>query len=375
MAVEAMIGRLRAWWRRVRRHTVVPAPSPTASAPSVGVQQTAGGACPDSTVATVAPPPAPGAPSPLTRVPDGHRRPLVSPLSPSPGSDPHVPQPEGAIPPRASTPAPTRIRRGHKLGSSGYGSVYEVKGDPTLAFKQYKTPVPNVLPAFDQLIAAGVDVRRSLRGAPVDLAWPTAAVPEGDELAGCLMPKVHSRYTVNVQGLTREATLDHAVPRLDSHFAPSRQPSDGERRMLAVAAGQFLHALHENDYVYGDVSWKNLLYALDPVPSVMVLDLDSIRRVGTTPWPGVGAHTADWGDPHGQPGEVGAFDEDRYKYALLVYRLLAARSLTAQMPATGDITWHADVDDRQSRRLTRLTWRAKARLERPAVSEWLAVLA
>jgi DNA-binding helix-hairpin-helix protein with protein kinase domain len=253
--------------------------------------------------------------------------------------------------------------------------VYEVKGDPTLAFKQYKTPVPNVLPAFDQLIAAGVDVRRSLRGAPVDLAWPTAAVPEGDELAGCLMPKVHSRYTVNVQGLTREATLDHAVPRLDSHFAPSRQPSDGERRMLAVAAGQFLHALHENDYVYGDVSWKNLLYALDPVPSVMVLDLDSIRRVGTTPWPGVGAHTADWGDPHGQPGEVGAFDEDRYKYALLVYRLLAARSLTAQMPATGDITWHADVDDRQSRRLTRLTWRAKARLERPAVSEWLAVLA
>ena len=148
------------------------------------------------------------------------------------------------------------------------------------------------------------------------------------------MPRFPQGYKLTVNGVEREASLMYAVPK-DGPFAASVATTPAQRLALVTAVGRFLAALHHCDYVYGDVSWSNMLFRVQPRPSVLVFDVDGVRRVGALPALSQGAaDTVDWRDPAARAGLDACFDSDRYKFALLAYRLLVALSVSAPLPST-----------------------------------------
>lgn len=276
-----------------------------------------------------------------------------------------------------TTPLDTDPALGKELGSGGQGTVHAVKGDPSRVYKTLASPVEGALDEYLRFVSVGASLHIALEDANVDLVWPEAprVDPDTGAITGYLMPRIPNGYTVTVRGAQKEAHLAHALPK-EGPFRPDVVPDVEQRIALVRAVGQFLDALHRHDYVYGDISWSNILYRLEPKPTVLVFDLDGARRLGRRPVLASKAlDTLDWAD-HADSSALGAgFDSDRYKYALLVYRMLVSRHVSAALPAEPTIAADAGLPPDMALRLGALLRRAAAGAGgRPAVSEWLSAL-
>lgn len=279
-------------------------------------------------------------------------------------------------PPITSTIQPGQLSGNAHLGQGGQGIVRDVLDDPTAVMKEYTRPVAGGVSGFKKLAAHGPSIQGALNGSRIDLAWPESAIELDGALSGYRMPKIPERFWFEADIGPRKKrlrTLDFAVPRTSAIRVPFAVSADHRLELVQLVA-EFLLAMHKNGLVYGDLSWTNFAFSLHPV-ELSVHDFDSSRKVGARSFTGeAAAQTPDWWDPETPNPRVAALDGDRFKFALLAFRLLVSQDLHSAL----DISL---LDARgqslgaEVLRLRPLWVRASFGAGgRPQVCEWLAVL-
>jgi hypothetical protein len=276
----------------------------------------------------------------------------------------------------AEAPQPRSNAIGESIGQGGQGAVYVLADDPRRVVKQFSRAIPGVEADFKELIAVGAKIREPLAGLPIDFCWPEDALIDSG-LTGYIMPRLDSRYyfPYGNQGRSWLRTLDFAVPRASAFTFPFTV-SDADRLVLVQLVAAFLESMHAAGVVYGDLSWGNFAFDPSPEPRLAVYDVDSSRILGSrsfTRQPP--ASTPDWDDPMAPDLPVATLDADRYKFALLAFRLLVARNLDGRIaPAqlAGSVPGFSALDSRQ---LAALWSRAAGPGgTRPQLSEWTRIL-
>jgi hypothetical protein len=289
----------------------------------------------------------------------------------------------------AATVAPPRPRRriqastlktGKELGSGGQGRVYVLQDDPTKVAKLFTHPIPSAALEFERILEAGREVTFRLSGQPITVTWPEQAVVSSGGLDGYVMPRIRDDFYFEIQTRLRKRRelreLMFAIPRKQA-IAAVEAPSDLERLTLVRLVASFLDAMHRSDLVYGDISWVNFTYALGPQPRLCVLDFDSTRRVGGPPFTRKpAADTVDWHDPSlGRGWRLATLDIDRYKFALLVMRLLITRDLGSPLDSQVTVDPVPGLRSDQVAMLQHLLRRAAGPSgTRPQLSEWRTAL-
>ncbi|MGV1004897.1 MAG: hypothetical protein ACOYEV_09055 [Candidatus Nanopelagicales bacterium] len=217
------------------------------------------------------------------------------------------------------------------------------------------------------LIALGPRLQARLVNLPIELAWPRqAVVSDTGELLGCRTDEPSADFLVP-GGPMRLRTLDLAL----SADPRGGGPLDfGTRLACGLSIGFFLHELHRCGWAYGAVNWESFGYQA-PTGRLWIAGIEQARRIGSQP---SFAQVADplWSDPR-NPGLIAHFDQDRYRYALLMYRLV----ITAQPRAVlaDSAVGVPELAAGQRRRIAALLRRAgSAEQARPTIVEWLEIL-
>ena len=262
-----------------------------------------------------------------------------------------------------------------ELGTGGQGRVHELANDPTRVKKVLLQPLPSAVSEFAHLIALGADINSSLAGLPIHLSWPERATGSDQAVTGYVMKKIPGEfYFVPVNGDPKPRLRDFQL------IEPSRWTpftiSDADRVELVRLVANFLAVMHARGLVYGDISWTNFAFTLEPEVSLSVYDFDSTRELGMEPVTRERPkETVDWDDPsRAEPPLVATLDGDRHKFALLAYRVLVSRDRGSEIDPSRMIN-NSALDANQAAWLTAL-WRRSAGSPgtRPAIGEWLAAL-
>lgn len=313
----------------------------------------------------------------MQRTPHIHRRSTAKP--PAAAADMPLAEPAEVLfaePAKRLPRGQRRNARGRPIGKGGQGSVYEMDDDPSRVEKWFTRAIPGVEEDFEQLIAVGAKIREPLAGLPIDFCWPEEPLIDSG-LAGYVMPRLDSRYyfAYGDKGKHRLRTLEFAVPR-PSAFAFPFTVSDADRVVLVQLVAAFLESMHAAGVVYGDLSWGNFSFDTTSEPRLAVYDIDSSRILGSRSFTRqLPAATRDWNDPMAPDLPVATLDADRYKFALLAFRLLAARNLGGRIdPAqvVGSVPGFSPADSRQLKAL----WSRAAGPQgtRPQLAEWARIL-
>jgi hypothetical protein len=230
------------------------------------------------------------------------------------------------------------LRLGEKLGSGGQGDVYLLRqwqghNQAGTAFKRYRDKNANArallaLVDFPGMLAP--DAFTSLRS---QTAWPLSCVTDGKRVAGFLMRTVPGRFIGRVSnGTPRLRELQYLLYPPKPLWGDITPLDATGRIVVAEAFVRLVRLLHEHSIVLGDISMRNILWCAGKpstpgkaaeLPRIFVIDCDSARRIGfppVLPQP----QTVDWDDPQ-MPASGPDLDTDRYKVALVVGRVLAAR--------------------------------------------------
>lgn len=290
----------------------------------------------------------------------------------SPVGEAHVSGTPGPL--LASTPAQAAtLSYGAMLGDGGQGKVFELLGQPHYVAKEFITPVPDGATSFVRY----QHLRQLFQGLEgIDAAWPVQPITSGELLRGFVMPKIPPQFYLSIAGKELAAQIQYAIPQPDSYFAPTVQPDALERLAIIQRIAVFLDVLHRADHVYGDLSWGNMLYSLKPT-SVFVLDVDSIRPLGASTMTGdTGGFTPGWEDPAApSAGVTSSFDGDRFKFALLLSRMLITSDLSSPLASDLGGASIAGLDAGQNLMVGHLLDRASQRPGgRPTIAEWRVAL-
>jgi hypothetical protein len=313
------------------------------------------------------------------RTPGQHPIPPVGWTAWSPGAAPDATTSSPDLRParRDHEASAVSVTAGAKLGSGGQGQIYEIVGDPDRVLKAFLVPIPAAKDNLDAVLGALDRVAENLRSLPITLCWPERAVTKENYLLGYVMRRIQSPfYFTSSRGLLSKRLLrelQYAVPRRSAFEMPVVKPNEILELVRLVA--RFLDAMHRQDLVYGDISWTNFTFALDPI-RLCVHDFDSTRCLGGdafTAQPPL--DTIDWDDPDARDASVATLDSDRYKFALLAYRMLIAKDLHSRLDPGGAVAAAAS-EVLPSSDLQHLWRRAAGPLgTRPQLVEWLRALA
>lgn len=285
--------------------------------------------------------------------------------------------------PRQSLPATASLTR---LGTGGEGVVYDL---PAAAVPQevrtaaggrpvvYKEFLHQDSPAEVQHHRAVVGFLGKLGSVQREwlldrAAWPLAVVVNGGAVCGILMPKIPAQFfrdfpTPSGGSLRKEADFQMLLN--NKAFLKARGIVIGKKWKLGllIQGAELLRVLQGAGLVVGDLSARNLLFAVgdskDDQGSVYLIDCDSVSTPGSMNLSGM--ETPGWSLPSGEKTQTP--EGDRYKFALLVLRVLAGDQMTRNI---GDLPSSAPV---QVRRLTERTL-SSAPTDRPRFQEWVEVL-
>ena len=232
------------------------------------------------------------------------------------------------------------------LGSGGQGSVYHapkarMNYAAAVAFKEYKPEWRarvdfGALEAMAVFLGARTFEEGSLLAARV--AWPAFVVTERGTPVGFLMAEVPADFRLGLR--TPSGGRDQVLAQVQHLLNPGAYLarrgialSDRQRYPLLAHAAETLALLHHHGAVVGDLSPKNILFALEPEVRCFLVDADAMRLAGRSALPQ--AETPDWEAPAGE--ELATQASDAYKFGLLALRLLAGDQSTrdpARLPAS-----------------------------------------
>jgi DNA-binding helix-hairpin-helix protein with protein kinase domain len=232
-----------------------------------------------------------------------------------------------------------------ELARGANGRIYRLKRyrlpgeDGEIVYKEYRRETTSVgLPGLLSIVRAPLTVAPTPRAAFDDMtAWPLRVVvdPAGQPL-GVLMRLIPAPFMERIllpskrfERIPREVQhliFEPAIARMRRVDVPADRDQRSRLRICAQLA-YILAALHGAHLVYGDLSARNVLYALRPAPSVLLVDCDAVRIRGSA-----AVHkqqdSPDWDPPETlaarRQGRVPSQTQetDRYKLALFVLRCL-----------------------------------------------------
>ena len=268
------------------------------------------------------------------------------------------------------------VQPGQELGGGGQGRVYELSGDPDRVIKTFFNPIPNGATEFAALLEAREAISADLRGLPISLCWPELALVSDRDLLGYVMPRIDPSFYFTTKpglgGKRMPRQLQYAVPKRSAFSLPSAL-DDADSRVLLQLIARFLESMHRHEWVYGDISWGNFAFTSDPI-RLCVYDFDTTRRLGRVVFTRGGpAQTVDWTDPEASNPPVSTLDSERFKFALLAYRMLVAKDRHSYIDRdrVATVTGLPRLRD-----LQHLWHRADGPIgTRPQLSEWVRVLA
>lgn len=234
------------------------------------------------------------------------------------------------------------------LGSGGQGDVYHaprarMNYAPAVAFKEYK-PAERAKVDFGALeaMAAFLGARTFEEGSWLvgHVAWPAFVVTDGGNPVGFLMAEVPDdfRTTIRRPSGATERTLAQVQLLLNpSKYLAKRGIglSDRHRYRLLAEVAETLGVLHGHGVAVGDLSPKNVLFALAPETRCFFVDADAMTLAGRSAL--AQAETPDWEVRAVSGEELATPASDAYKFGLLALRLLAGDQSTrepARLPAS-----------------------------------------
>jgi hypothetical protein len=207
-------------------------------------------------------------------------------------------------------------------------------------------------------------VSATLEGEPVEVSWPAQ---DDHGQSGFRVHEPDAAYFIahgEAKGTPR--TLDLSIP--DRMPAGELAADDLDRLELVRLVAIAVEGLHRADVVTADLGWSTFLFALGPRPAVVLHGPEHIRRLG-------GEFLAPAYPPADDEGSsISPFDADRFRLAVLAYRLLVSHELD------GDIDpWNRrgvpGLSDSQVRHAWRLWERSTGPAgTRPQASEWVEAL-
>jgi len=250
------------------------------------------------------------------------------------------------------------------LGKGSYGEVfdapgYHLPGDHTaLAYKEFTSEVA----AQARSAKTAVVFRDWLNPADRDdldryTAWPRALVEEKGNVAGLLMPRVPDEFFCRAldpdSGVMKRRPRDMQwlIASTEQRAAAQIDMPDIDYTDRLILLGRLVYAigrLHKHGWVFGDLSFKNAVFALNP-PQVLLLDCDGAaplsdhsREQSSTPM---------WDPPECSltPSVVPQQDlqderTDVYKLGLAILRCLSPGKGAASSRSVARVTGVLDPD-------------------------------
>ncbi|TSD93428.1 hypothetical protein FOS14_23025 [Skermania sp. ID1734] len=226
-----------------------------------------------------------------------------------------------------------------RLAAGGQGVVYSapavrIQYAAALVFKQYRR---DALPSIDMdALEAMPEYLESLPFADgMELlsraAWPCRLVEENARPVGFVMPAIGAEFYLQMQkasGLQRELAEFQHLLNDDDFIARRGIPLTHRLRFeLLAEVAQALAVFHSHKVSVGDLSPKNLLFAIEPVARVYFIDCDAMRLDGRSA--GHQLETPGWEvRAVASAEELATPSSDAYKLALLSLRLLAGDQST-----------------------------------------------
>lgn len=262
---------------------------------------------------------------------------------------------------------------GQRIGDGGEGEVFVLEEYPETVFKRYTTK--SLAASRAATLQSLADARTALRvdGETIDKwsAWPHSLVYDQGDLVGFLMPRIPNEFVLSIGDRPTLAALAYLAsepkPIWGTEFV---SPGTASRLELLGKLAAVLDVLHSRGYVYGDLSFANVVWTVTNRPRIMVLDCDGISRAGEQ----VNVmDTVDWQDPNATATTPTA-DTDCYKLSLAVLRVLTQRLHDRPQPgATYSLPedLHPEIDQAIRRLLEQA---AGPGGQRPSAAEWTMAL-
>jgi serine/threonine protein kinase len=243
-----------------------------------------------------------------------------------------------------------------ELNEGGYGKVYlalnyHLPGDAAtaIAYKEFTTDL-----ADQERSAKNAVTFRDLLN-PADKAdldrrtvWPRALVEERGGVVGLLMPLIPAEFFLEITEADR-GKKKRKLRELQWLLATPKQLAENgvgevadETERLAVLA-QLVYAiarLHKQNLVYGDLSFKNAAYAINP-PRLIVLDCDGTASLSDPLRKQ--AHSPGFKPPECQQVDFQDKATDVYKLGLLILRCLNPVKGAGTMTDPGQLAGKLDA--------------------------------
>lgn len=215
------------------------------------------------------------------------------------------------------------LRIGRQIGLDGaMGRVYEVDGGRHY-YKEYLEPERHTI-RLNRLIEWRNRLSAQHR-ALLDrhCAWPQLAVTADGAVVGFLMSPAPDEFWTDMLGEPHTRELQHLI-----HVNVARQlgitmPTRGQRLHLVADLAILLEFLGRNNIVYGDVNEKNVLWTVEGIPRIYLIDCDNARpadlpdEIAGVAMP----RSDDWRDPDLPFGALPNLNSDRYSLAVFYYRV------------------------------------------------------
>lgn len=167
---------------------------------------------------------------------------------------------------RYTTASGKSVTLGKKLGAGGEGAVYDIAGAPQLVAKMYHAHRLNHALANKVRAMVADPPEDATRKPPlnhVSIAWPIDIVMNGRNFAGYIMPKLPKSDDLY--------DLLQPQQRKKQHGHLNHRHLYRTARNLALA----MEAIHQKNYVIGDVNFKNALFNDDAL--ITIVDCDSMQ--------------------------------------------------------------------------------------------------
>ena len=262
------------------------------------------------------------------------------------------------------------------FASGGQAKVFRVSSATGLVYKRFDDPLTDQtdIRRLGRLTAEGRRVfltdKQALGEAPQSsILWPIDLVmSQTKSVMGIVMPRIPDRYFL-AGGPARDLQW--------LFLRKTDPPAVAERVAILIRFAEILAWLRERDLVHGDLNQKNLVWAIDPHPSGILIDTDGIHSSTTGLRNGV--QTPFWTDPRQIDGTITQHDvhSDAYLLSLAIYRTLYLTP--GNLPRQRDGSFmkariRAGTPEMVGRMLTSALNHPLATETRPEPKEWVEAL-